>query len=103
MSSALFDLIGRSQPWRDRAACQGLGWEHFIIKSEGNAHKPGLSRAELERIRAAQAVCESCPVRSDCLAFALDLGEYGGVWGGVYLSLRRLRELRKARAPEVAA
>ncbi len=35
--------------------------------------------ADLER---AKALCVDCPVRSQCLAAALDRGEPWGVWGG---------------------
>ena len=31
----------------------------------------------------ARGVCESCPVRRSCLAYALATGEPDGVWGGL--------------------
>lgn len=48
---------------------------------------------KVERSRADE-LCESCPVRAECLALSLDLGELGkwGVWGG--LSERDRADLR---------
>jgi WhiB family redox-sensing transcriptional regulator len=31
----------------------------------------------------AKAICETCPVRLACLAFALERNEKFGVWGGL--------------------
>jgi WhiB family redox-sensing transcriptional regulator len=35
------------------------------------------------RTDAAKDVCSRCPVRAECLAFALANGEEFGVWGGM--------------------
>jgi WhiB family redox-sensing transcriptional regulator len=39
------------------------------------------------------SICQGCPVRRQCLTWALERGEYSGVWGGL-----TERELRKAAA-----
>ena len=44
----------------------------------------------------AKAVCAACPVRQDCLEFALHEHIAYGVWGG--LSERERRRVRRARA-----
>jgi WhiB family redox-sensing transcriptional regulator len=49
-----------------------------------------------DALAAAKAVCGSCPVRPDCLRWALDAGEKGGVWGG--LTEPERRALPKVRA-----
>ncbi len=41
----------------------------------------------------AVAICSTCPVRADCLAFAIDEGINHGIWGG--LSARQRRALRR--------
>jgi WhiB family redox-sensing transcriptional regulator len=48
-----------------------------------------------ESVRDAKAVCASCPVRSECLEFALRMKVAHGVWGG--LSERERRSLRRER------
>lgn len=48
-----------------------------------------------ENLDAARAVCARCPVRDDCLAFAVDNNEMFGLWGG--LSTKQRRAARKRR------
>lgn len=33
-------------------------------------------------LRTAKKMCRPCPVRDDCLAYALDIDDRYGVWGG---------------------
>jgi WhiB family transcriptional regulator, redox-sensing transcriptional regulator len=37
----------------------------------------------------AKAVCAGCPVRIDCLDYAIETGQSAGVWGGVSEEERR--------------
>lgn len=72
--------------WRDRAACRDLDTELFFpIGTTG----PALDQAEQ-----AKAVCAGCPVRAECLAWALDSGQ-DGIWGGLTEDQRRT--LRRGR------
>ncbi|MGH8992981.1 MAG: WhiB family transcriptional regulator [Acidimicrobiia bacterium] len=57
------------EPWRERAACRGLDPELFFPVPGGSAGT-------------AVAVCAGCPVRVECLAYALHAAEKFGVWGG---------------------
>ena len=50
-----------------------------------------------EREAKAKAVCARCPVRAECLEYALDTGEAYGVWGGANEDERRAM-LRQRRA-----
>jgi WhiB family redox-sensing transcriptional regulator len=70
-------LLGRSGSWRDYAACTAEDPELFF--AEGHA----ASTAVIAQISAAKAVCASCPVRPECLAFAEATGQAYGTWGGV--------------------
>jgi WhiB family redox-sensing transcriptional regulator len=54
-----------------------------------------------ERTRPAKAVCEGCPVRDECLNYALEHNERFGVWGGK--SERERRVLRRDAAVAAAA
>jgi WhiB family redox-sensing transcriptional regulator len=62
------------------------------------------SPADLER---AKSLCGSCPVRTGCLAGALDRREPWGVWGGEIFSqgtiIERKRPRGRPRKSEVAA
>lgn len=65
----------------------------FPIGSTG----PALVQAE-----DAKAVCRSCPVRQECLRWALDNGQDAGVWGGLDETERRAlkrRSRRQAKGP----
>lgn len=66
--------------WRDDAACAQEDAEVINFHSE--------DPAEIDR---ALAMCNECPVKRECLAFALSNYERFGVWGG-----RTEVELRKA-------
>lgn len=47
--------------------------------------------------RAAKQVCLSCPVRAECLEYALENDERWGVWGGTSEAERRkMRKVRKS-------
>lgn len=45
--------------------------------------------------REAKRICEDCPVRAECLEYALERDERFGIWGG--LSDRERRALKQAR------
>jgi WhiB family redox-sensing transcriptional regulator len=59
--------------------------------------------AELKRVREAQEVCGSCPVRISCLTFALRTGQKG-IWGGL-TEQQRLRSTlcKRLRASALAS
>jgi len=80
--------------WRADARCRQESAEHFF--------SPGhLERREEKHSRenAARALCGACPVRSQCLEYALVVQEPHGIWGGLN-ELERRRLLReRAQAP----
>jgi WhiB family transcriptional regulator, redox-sensing transcriptional regulator len=49
------------------------------------------------RLAAAQAVCVTCPVRDECLAYAMEWEEPDGVWGGLTPSQRRALRPKRGR------
>jgi WhiB family transcriptional regulator, redox-sensing transcriptional regulator len=76
--------------WWALAACQSADPDLFFPISAA-----GPARVQVER---AKAVCAGCPVRSDCLRYALAAGPLQGVWGGLTEEERRLLRQREAKA-----
>lgn len=73
--------------WMEQAACRGMNVNSFVLD-----HDPQVIRA----IREAKKVCANCLVVTDCLEFALAIGEECfGVWGNT--SQRERREIRSQR------
>jgi WhiB family transcriptional regulator, redox-sensing transcriptional regulator len=72
----------RERTWRDRAACRrrGVDPEVFFPEKGGSA-------------RPAKRICRQCPVRADCLAYAIATRQQFGIWGG--LSQRERQRLRE--------
>jgi WhiB family transcriptional regulator, redox-sensing transcriptional regulator len=81
--------------WWSLAACQHADPDLFFPVSGR-----GAARAQ---IGDAKAVCARCPVRSDCLHYALAAGPVQGVWGGTSEEERRLLRQRQAKARVRAA
>ncbi|MFD0634201.1 WhiB family transcriptional regulator [Catenulispora yoronensis] len=52
------------------------------------AHR-GAGEARERREQAAKRICAGCPVREECAAFAVALGERHGTWGGLTDKERR--------------
>ena len=63
--------------WQQDAACRGTDGSWFF--------PPDREResARVKRIARAKMVCRECPVIADCRAYALQVGEPFGVWGGL--------------------
>jgi WhiB family transcriptional regulator, redox-sensing transcriptional regulator len=81
--------------WWSLAACQHADPDLFFPVSG-----TGPGRAQ---IVGAKAVCARCPVRSDCLHYALAADPVQGVWGGTSEEERRLLRQRQAKARVRAA
>ena len=63
--------------WRRQALCAG------------HPERGAWFSDDPETERRAKAVCRACPVRDECLRFALGTGQREGVWGGRTPSERR--------------
>ena len=70
--------------WTTRAACKGTDPDELFIQGAAQ------NRAKL--------ICRGCPVRTECLADALDNGIEFGVWGGM---TERERRALLRRRPDV--
>jgi WhiB family transcriptional regulator, redox-sensing transcriptional regulator len=79
--------------WRQRAACRDQDPELFFPLSEMG---PGARQAER-----AKSVCARCPVRAECLGYALDNGLDHGIFGGTTETERRALR-RTGTSPQAA-
>ena len=66
--------------WQDRALCAQTDPEAFFPEKGGST-------------REAKRICTTCPVRDECLEYALGNDERFGIWGG--LSERERRRLKR--------
>jgi len=77
-----------SASWGSQAACLNSDPELFFpISPSGPA---------LQQVAQAKAICARCPVRCDCLQFALATHQAHGVWGG---TSEEERQLLRSRGP----
>jgi WhiB family transcriptional regulator, redox-sensing transcriptional regulator len=71
--------------WRKEAACRNSRPELFF--------PVGSTGVAVDEINSAKEVCQACPVREQCLQFALLTNQESGIWGGTSEDERR--RLRK--------
>lgn len=70
--------------WTDDAACREVGWTIFVPPEEHGA----AARAAAD-YRLARPICGGCPVRVECLEYAMQAeggdnhGDRAGLWGGL--------------------
>jgi WhiB family redox-sensing transcriptional regulator len=85
--------------WMESALCRQTDAELWFPDRE-NPNPAGLIRS----IRAAQNVCRSCPVQTECLDAALANNEKFGIWAGINMNTTRAEaraELRRQRGVQV--
>jgi WhiB family redox-sensing transcriptional regulator len=87
-----------SYGWQQRAACRGEDSSWFFAPNYFEKRQEKLAR-EVK----AKAVCASCPVRPECLEYALRIRETHGVWGGLNEMERRALLRRRAFAERSAS
>jgi WhiB family redox-sensing transcriptional regulator len=97
-------MIEYATEWRTAGACLTADPDLFFPIAAGTAVASQVSRA--------LRICDGCPVRRQCLDFAMRTGETHGIWGGTTpeerISARRARNRRSAHrnwheAPEIHA
>jgi WhiB family redox-sensing transcriptional regulator len=84
-SRFVFAFVPDTPQWFEHAACRGLDPNIFFAE---NAGKHNVYVAAIE-------ICHSCPVKQDCLDYAIVTRQEHGMWGG--MSERQRRRERKAR------
>ena len=80
-------IIVETPAWLDRAVACLSDREAFFPEDYSLRCRPA--------IEAAKAICATCPVREECLQWALPVPSLDGIWGGTTpLERRRLRNPR---------
>ncbi|WP_405810700.1 WhiB family transcriptional regulator [Streptomyces sp. NBC_00210] len=78
-----------NENWRQDAAC---------VEEDPDLFFPvGSTGPALLQVTEAKSVCGRCPVREQCLEWAIELGQDFGVWGGLDENERRALKRRTAR------
>lgn len=70
--------------WRSQAACRGSETALWFAEDQGE-------------VKAAVAVCKGCPVREECLTWAIENGERFGVLGGMTERQRKAERSKRRR------
>jgi len=86
----------RKQPrpswgWQDQAACRGE--DLLLFFGPDGEQRPDREAREQQ----AKQVCMTCPVRTECLDYAVTRPENAGVWGGLNEDERATERRRRAR------
>jgi len=79
-------------PWTEEAACQYVDPDLWFA-----------GRENWQRTRQAKKICATCPVRPECLEYALSIGEVRkGVWGGMAPKERQAEHRRRKQQAAAA-
>ena len=70
--------------WEARALCRNSGAGCFVPPMHGETLPDRRARETL-----AKAICADCPVRRECLDYAIRVREPFGIWGGLNETERR--------------
>lgn len=83
-------LANADYTWRSLAVCRGTDPDLFV--------PVGTTGQALVQIARAKEVCDECPVRVECLDYAIATNQDSGIWGGLDEEQRRsIRRLNAAR------
>jgi WhiB family transcriptional regulator, redox-sensing transcriptional regulator len=78
-------MITEPMGWQFRALCRGEDSALFFPP-----HTLETREDKQDREGRAKAICAACPVRAECLDYALEIREPYGIWGGLNELERRL-------------
>ena len=88
-------MIEYATDWRAASACLTADPDLFFPIAAGTAVNKQVSRALL--------ICDGCPVRRQCLDFAMQTGEKDGIWGGTTPEERIRARRARSRGPAIRA
>lgn len=73
-----------AKDWQVIGLCRG-NHSHLFFPPSTFERKDERERREIR----AKAICQVCPVKADCIEFAMRIREPYGIWGGTTESDRR--------------
>lgn len=80
----MIEVAALDRSWQIRGLCRGNHSFLFFPPSTVE-RKEERERREIK----AKAICTVCPVKGDCLGFALEIKEPYGIWGALTETERR--------------
>lgn len=84
MEAEIAVLDGWATGWQLLAACRGEDSTYFFAPNYFEKRREKDAREAV-----AKAICVRCPVREECLEYALRVREGHGIWGGLNEMERR--------------
>lgn len=77
-------MIPLDRTWQPIALCRG-NHSHLFFPPSTAERKEEREHREVR----AKSICVNCPVRAECLDYALEIREPYGIWGGLTEMERR--------------
>ena len=84
-------VVEMDRSWQMRGLCRG-NHSYLFFPPSSVERKDERERREAK----AKAICSACPVKLDCLEFAMVIREPYGIWGGLTETERRQTLARQA-------
>ena len=84
------NLVASRRSWELRAACRG----RISVSFFPSVGESPSQRSDRELV--AKRICSRCPVRQECLEYALLVPEPFGIWGGLNEDDRRVLSAERA-------
>lgn len=85
-------MSNTDRSWIDRAACKGEPTDLFFLDKEDQA-------SNILKLKAIKPLCGGCPVKKECLTYAVDNHITYGIWGGYTgTQRRRFKRVRRQQA-----
>jgi hypothetical protein len=85
--------VNESAEWFELAACRAVYQSEHVdywhAPEPGDKDFVGTGQMPASRLRRAKQVCNDCPVRTECLTYALEREEKEGIWAGLWPHERR--------------
>lgn len=92
MEMAIRWMSNTDRSWTYRAACKGEPTDLFFLDKEDQA-------SNILKLKAIKPLCGGCPVKKECLTYAVDNHITYGIWGGYTgTQRRRFKRVRRQQA-----